>query len=63
MSNKSVITTCLYGSEKSFVGIWIEVYRGGELSMTLQIGDVLDAEPVLPGFKLPVEELFGWLKP
>ena len=41
----------------------IEVYRGGELSMTLQIGDVLAAEPVLPGFKLPVEEIFGWLKP
>ncbi len=41
----------------------IEVYRGGELSMTLQIGDVLAAEPALPGFKLPVEEIFGWLKP
>ncbi len=41
----------------------IEVYRGGELSQTLKIGDVLDAEPVLPGFKLEVEEIFGWLKP
>jgi Uma2 family endonuclease len=41
----------------------IEVYRGGELSQTLKIGDVLDAEPVLPGFKLAVEEIFAWLKP
>ena len=23
---------------------------------------VLDGEPVLPGFRLPVAEVFGWLK-
>jgi hypothetical protein len=25
--------------------------------------DVLEGDPVLPGYVLPVAEVFGWLKP
>ncbi len=34
------------------------VYRLGVLAATLREGDVLDGEDVLPGFTLPVSELF-----
>jgi Uma2 family endonuclease len=36
----------------------IEVYRFGALAATLHEGDVLDGEDVLPGFALPVSEIF-----
>jgi Uma2 family endonuclease len=36
----------------------VEVYRLGELVATLGEGDVLDGENVLPGFTLPVSEIF-----
>jgi Uma2 family endonuclease len=36
----------------------VEVYRLGVLVATLYEGDVLDGEDVLPGFALPVSEIF-----
>jgi Uma2 family endonuclease len=41
----------------------IDVYRPGQSSERLADDGVLDAEPVLPGFRLPVAEVFGWLRP
>lgn len=37
---------------------YVEVYRQGELVATLYEGDALDGEDVLPGFTLPVAEIF-----
>ncbi|MGH2532050.1 MAG: Uma2 family endonuclease [Thermomicrobiales bacterium] len=36
----------------------IGVHRAGEAPRTLHVGDVLDGEDVLPGFRLPVAEIF-----
>jgi Uma2 family endonuclease len=36
----------------------VEVYRHGILIATLYDGDVLDGEVILPGFSLPVAEIF-----
>jgi Uma2 family endonuclease len=36
----------------------VEVYRDGQLVATLHEGDVLDGGDVLPGFTLPVAEIF-----
>lgn len=38
------------------------VFRPGRAVEELGPGDMLTGDPVLPGFALPVEELFGWLK-
>lgn len=40
----------------------ISVHRPGVEVLELGIDDVLEGEPVLPGFRLPVAEVFGWLK-
>jgi Uma2 family endonuclease len=40
----------------------VEVFRTGRPREALGLGGVLDAGPVLPGFRLGVSELFGWLK-
>lgn len=37
------------------------VLRPDARAQTLQPGDTLNGEPVLPGFALPVAELFGWV--
>ena len=37
----------------------VEVYRDGELAADLAEGDELDGEAVLPGFRLPVAEIFA----
>jgi Uma2 family endonuclease len=37
----------------------VEVYRFGGLVATLREGDVLDGEDVLPGFTMPVSEIFS----
>ena len=36
------------------------VLPGGTVR-TFEMGEVLDADPVLPGFRLPITVLFGWL--
>jgi Uma2 family endonuclease len=36
----------------------VRVYRHGELAVELSDGDVLDGEGILPGFTLPVSEIF-----
>jgi Uma2 family endonuclease len=36
----------------------ISVHRSGREVIVLGIGDVLDGEDVLPGFRLPLAELF-----
>jgi Uma2 family endonuclease len=36
----------------------VDVYRDGQLAATLHEGDVLDGGDVLPGFSLPVAEIF-----
>ena len=37
----------------------VDVYRNGQLVATLGEGDVLDGEDILPGFRLPVDEIFA----
>ena len=39
----------------------VEVYRPGRFREQLPADGVLVGEPVLPGYRLPVAELFGWL--
>jgi Uma2 family endonuclease len=39
----------------------IHVYRTGQPPMQLPADGVMEGEPVLPGFRLPVAEVFGWL--
>ncbi len=41
----------------------VEVYRAGRPPERLASDGFLDGEPVLPGFRLPVSEVFGWLMP
>ena len=36
----------------------VSVYRYGEFAAELGVGDVLDGEDILPGFTLPVSEIF-----
>ncbi len=40
----------------------IDVYRPGLPPERLSADGFLDGAPVLPGFRLPVAEVFGWLK-
>lgn len=40
----------------------IDEYRPGQPPRRLPPDGVLEGEPVLPGFRLPVAEVFGWLK-
>jgi Uma2 family endonuclease len=40
----------------------IDVYRPGQPAERMTSDGVLEGEPVLPGFRLPVAEVFGWLK-
>jgi len=41
----------------------VDVYRPGQPIDKRGAGDVLQGDPILPGYVLPVAELFGWLKP
>jgi Uma2 family endonuclease len=41
----------------------VHVFRPGRPAKRLPANGVLDGTPVLPGFRLPVAELFSWLKP
>lgn len=41
----------------------VDVYRPGRPVEKRGLGDVLEGDPILPGYVLPVAELFGWLKP
>jgi Uma2 family endonuclease len=40
----------------------VEVYRPGQPPESLALEGVLDGGPVLPGYRLPVAEVFGWLR-
>ena len=40
----------------------IDVYRPGRAAVRMAADGVLEGEPVLPGFRLPVAEVFAWLK-
>jgi Uma2 family endonuclease len=40
---------------------WIEVYRPGQAHARLPDDGAIDGAPVLPGSRLPVAEVFGWL--
>ena len=40
----------------------IDVYRPGVEPIRLPADGVLDGEPVLAGFRMPVAEVFGWLR-
>jgi Uma2 family endonuclease len=40
----------------------IDVYRPGRPAERMPPDGVLEGEPVLPGFRLPVAEVLGWLK-
>jgi Uma2 family endonuclease len=40
----------------------IDVYRPGRPAERVAPEGVLEGEPVLPGFRLPAAEVFGWLK-
>ena len=37
------------------------VFQPDRATKTLEAGDVLCGEDVLPGFALPLDEMFGWL--
>jgi Uma2 family endonuclease len=39
----------------------IDVYRPGSAAERLAADGVLEGDPVLPGFRLPATEVFGWL--
>ena len=39
----------------------IDLYRPGRPPERLAADGILDGDPVLPGFRLPVAEVFGWL--
>jgi Uma2 family endonuclease len=41
----------------------VEVFRPGAAPETLPADGVLAGEPVLPGFALPVAEIWSWLRP
>lgn len=41
----------------------VDVYRPGQPPERLGADGVLEGDPVLPGFRLGVAELFGWLRP
>ena len=40
----------------------IDVYRPGAEPFRLGIEGILEGDPVLPGFRLPLAEVFGWLR-
>jgi Uma2 family endonuclease len=40
----------------------VHVYRPGRPAEQVPADGVLEGDPVLPGYRLPVAELFGWLK-
>ncbi len=40
----------------------VHVYRPGRPAKRIPADGVLEGGPVLPGYRLPVAELFGWLK-
>jgi Uma2 family endonuclease len=40
----------------------VHVYRPGQRAKPVPADGVLEGDPVLPGYRLPVAELFGWLK-
>jgi Uma2 family endonuclease len=40
----------------------IDVFRPGQPALRMPSNGVLEGEPVLPEFRLPVAEVFGWLK-
>jgi Uma2 family endonuclease len=40
----------------------IDVYRPGRPAERIATDGILEGEPALPGFRLPVAEVFGWLK-
>lgn len=40
----------------------VEVFRAGQLVGRMHSDGILDGEPVLAGYRLPVADLFGWLK-
>jgi Uma2 family endonuclease len=41
----------------------VHVYRPGRRARRMPDDGILEGDPVLPGYRLPVAELFGWLKP
>ncbi len=41
----------------------VDVHRPGQPIEKRAPGDVLEGDPILPGYVLPVAVLFGWLKP
>src|SRR4051812_48445575 len=43
-------------------GETIDVIRPAHPTTRMAAGGILEGEPVLPGFRLPVAEVFGWLK-
>jgi Uma2 family endonuclease len=40
----------------------VQVYRPGRRPSQVTIDGVLEGEPVLPGYRLPVVELFNWMR-
>jgi Uma2 family endonuclease len=40
----------------------IDVFRPGHEPVRLPADGVLEGDPVLPGFRLPAAEVFGWLR-
>ena len=41
----------------------VQIFRPGRRPRLVAIGGILEGEPVLPGYRLPLHELFGWMNP
>ncbi len=41
----------------------VHVFRPGQEAKLVPADGALEGDPVLPGYRLPVTKLFGWLKP
>ncbi len=58
----SIGNGCLLGWLIDPIRKQVTVYRPNQPGERLLADGVLDGEPVLPGYRLPLAQLFGWLK-
>ena len=63
MAAKAYMWPC-YGSQQVWVGdpetISVRIYRANAAPVTLGADDILDGSDLLPGFSVPVRDLFLW---
>ena len=63
MASKAQMWLC-YGSQQVWVGdpetITVRIYRPNAAPVILGADDILDGGDLLPGFSVPVRDLFLW---